>query len=162
MMKRSFLLTAAFTVLSTLAFATPSQAGTYTTQAIFVNGGPAANDFEATFTGTGGSLANLTVFNPVGTMSSITGGNSITIDFATPLPTNGVLDFTFTTTTAVIGIASSVWTYTGGGSAATGPPIFFHTQPTALVPEPTSMALLGIGMTSFLAFRRFFKRNSIA
>jgi len=30
------------------------------------------------------------------------------------------------------------------------------------VPEPTSMALLGIGMTSFLAFRRFFKRGSIA
>jgi hypothetical protein len=27
------------------------------------------------------------------------------------------------------------------------------------VPEPTSMALLGIGMTSFLAFRRFFKRS---
>jgi hypothetical protein len=30
------------------------------------------------------------------------------------------------------------------------------------VPEPTSMALLGIGMTSFLAFRRFFKRGSVA
>ena len=30
------------------------------------------------------------------------------------------------------------------------------------VPEPTSMALLGIGVTSFLAFRRFFKRGVIA
>lgn len=30
------------------------------------------------------------------------------------------------------------------------------------IPEPTSMALLGIGMTSFLAFRRFFKRNPLA
>lgn len=30
------------------------------------------------------------------------------------------------------------------------------------VPEPASMALLGIGMTSFLAFRRFFKRSSVA
>jgi hypothetical protein len=162
MMKRSFLLTAAFTLLSTLAFATPGQAGTYTTQAIFVNTGAPANDFEATFTGTGGSLADLKVFNPVGATSSIVGGNSVVIDFATPLPTASILDFTFTTTTSEIGIASSVWTYTGGGSSPTGAPIYFHTAPSALVPEPTSMALLGIGMTSFLAFRRFFKRNSIA
>jgi hypothetical protein len=32
----------------------------------------------------------------------------------------------------------------------------------ASVPEPTSFALLGIGMTGFLAFRRFFKRPAVA
>jgi hypothetical protein len=30
------------------------------------------------------------------------------------------------------------------------------------VPEPTSVALLGIGMTGFLAFRRIFKRHTVA
>jgi len=32
---------------------------------------------------------------------------------------------------------------------------------TTIVPEPTSMALLGIGMAGFFAFRRFFKRSSV-
>ncbi len=37
------------------------------------------------------------------------------------------------------------------------------TQVTAAsVPEPTSLALLGIGVSGFLAFRRFFKRSAVA
>jgi hypothetical protein len=33
---------------------------------------------------------------------------------------------------------------------------------SGVIPEPGSMALLGIGMTGFLAFRRLFKRHAIA
>jgi hypothetical protein len=35
-------------------------------------------------------------------------------------------------------------------------------EEASVVPEPTSIALLGIGMTGFLTFRRLFKRLSVA
>jgi hypothetical protein len=47
-----------------------------------------------------------------------------------------------------------------GGSA--GANVSVINQGFSAVPEPTSMALLGIGMTGFLAFRRLFKRTSLA
>ncbi len=46
-----------------------------------------------------------------------------------------------------------------GGGTVTGTGGFSE---AASVPEPTSMALLGIGMTAVFAFRRYFKRNTIA
>jgi len=49
---------------------------------------------------------------------------------------------------------------TGTGSATAG--ALTVTEIAATVPEPSSMALLGIGMTGFLAFRRFFKRPATA
>jgi len=53
-----------------------------------------------------------------------------------------------------------------GGSTGVGISIvnqgFSSTGGGPVIPEPTSMALLGIGMTGLLAFRRFFRRTSVA
>jgi len=48
---------------------------------------------------------------------------------------------------------------TGGSKGVT---LSVITQAYSSVPEPASIALLGIGMTGFLAFRRFFKKTSVA
>jgi hypothetical protein len=37
-----------------------------------------------------------------------------------------------------------------------------QTYSTAVIPEPTSFALLGIGLSGLFTFRRFFKRTSVA
>jgi len=52
----------------------------------------------------------------------------------------------------------------GGSSTTTSLSIIDQTfsQSGSSVPEPASLALLGIGMTGFLAFRRFFKKTSVA
>jgi len=50
----------------------------------------------------------------------------------------------------------------GGSNGVTVSVINQAFSSTSGVPEPTSIALLGIGMTGFLAFRRLFKRASVA
>jgi len=49
-----------------------------------------------------------------------------------------------------------------GGSLGAGVSIINQGFSSTGVPEPSSMALLGIGMTGFLAFRRLFKRHAVA
>jgi hypothetical protein len=49
-----------------------------------------------------------------------------------------------------------------GGSNGAGVSIIDQGFSSAAIPEPASWALLGIGMTGFLAFRRFFKKTSVA
>jgi hypothetical protein len=49
-----------------------------------------------------------------------------------------------------------------GGSGGAGVSIINQGFSSTGVPEPSSMALLGIGMTGFLAFRRLFKRHAVA
>jgi hypothetical protein len=49
-----------------------------------------------------------------------------------------------------------------GGTGGAGLSVFNEGFSSQGVPEPASWALLGIGMTGFLAFRRFFKKTSVA
>jgi hypothetical protein len=49
-----------------------------------------------------------------------------------------------------------------GGTGGAGISVFNEGFSSNVVPEPASLALLGIGMTGFLAFRRFFKKTSVA
>lgn len=55
-------------------------------------------------------------------------------------------------------VGSDIGAVINGGGTLTGGTGAFTQQ---AVPEPASLALLGIGMTGFLAFRRFFKKTSV-
>jgi hypothetical protein len=148
--------------LMALTFGTPSYAGSiYLTQAVFFNAGPPAQDFEATFGGTGGTISDITVFNPVtGATSSVTGGgNSITIDFTPSIGSFQVLDISFENTfSGNVTFTSGEWTYASNPPVSTGPPVLLETM--QVVPEPATITLFGIAAACIVAvsYRRVWKR----
>lgn len=91
------------------------------------------------------TLANPITFATVGTLSAFTGSPTDSTTFA--------------------GINSLYVTkdiYLSGGTKGVSLSAVTQGFSSTGVPEPTSLALLGIGMTGFLAFRRFFKKTSVA
>jgi hypothetical protein len=92
------------------------------------------------------TIVNAVTFAPVATLEAFTGKPTDLVTFA--------------------GVQSLLVTkdiFLSGGSVGETLSIIDQAySSTGTVPEPTSMALLGIGMTGFLAFRRFFKRPSVA
>jgi hypothetical protein len=188
MRKRLHLLIPALALLASLAFATPGQAGTVVTTTIdFGTLIPASTvpveTIDITFAGTGsisklspsfvggGLLYNSTLdsFTPATALLKLVAGttNEVSLTFASNVTyISGYFQFTsstpYSSAAADISIAkvtSQAGGVNGGGSGMLTTGVSFG---AASVPEPSSMALLGIAMTSFLAFRRYFKRSAIA
>jgi hypothetical protein len=93
------------------------------------------------------TLVNATTFAPIGTLdaSSPPGTSSDLIGFP--------------------GVQSILVTkdiFLNGGSAGETLSVVTQAFSSNTVPEPASIALLGIGISGFLAFRRFFKKTSVA
>jgi hypothetical protein len=157
MMKRSLLALAAG-ILASMALAAPSHAGTVTVTGSWSVPGATATEVDFFF-----SAPVTAIVSSTSVPATPAGVGSIP-----PPPPNEVI---FTYTPATVGSALTFTVDTTGvfltgevnGASIMGTPteVNFNFVP-ASVPEPTSVALLGIGMTGFLAFRRLFKRTAVA
>jgi hypothetical protein len=97
-------------------------------------------------------------FNSSGTVTSLVSNNNPTYDFSPFADGLGSINLTFTATTFTGGVHSFADLFSTKGATATGSGAF--SQLAVVIPEPASVALLGIGMSGLFALRRFFKRPS--
>jgi hypothetical protein len=164
MRKRSIVLSLASAALASMAFAAPGQAAPtlVTTQVAFsVSDGGTATDVEITYTPGVDPVSSPTLITSgglTGIVASEPAPNTAMIKFNPANATFGFLTFSFITAT-LPPIDFSAASLTGVSTGASGTLSVGVTA--AAIPEPTSVALLGIGigMIGFLPFRRFFKRS---
>jgi PEP-CTERM motif len=152
MMNRSVFLSLAAGLLASLAFAAPSQASTQAVTTSFAASVGTATDIEITFTG---AVSSVVLGPTTPGMTSSFSGDVVTLTFAPSASASADLVVTsagFGTSPITLSGQTSNFVLSSASVAFT----------TAAVPEPTSIALLGIGMTGFLAFRRLFKRTAVA
>jgi hypothetical protein len=159
MMKRSFFLSLTAGLLASMAFTTPTHAGTMlatTTVQIIAPAGTQSDEVQVTYSSAPSAPIVILPSTTVSVLTSTIAANTVTITY-TPILGNQELDFTFLATPPIAVSQDHLL-----GVVGPGPVGLIANVTVGPIPEPTSLALLGIGMTGFLALRRFFKRTSVA
>jgi hypothetical protein len=156
-------------LFASLTFTAPSEAGTTTvTTTSFLFAPVSVSDLVVTYDVGGLSVTNLTLLGtiPDGVILSF---NEITdtadVHYSSPVDATGgtVQQFSFEVASPISSASGNIKVldidYLQGDPGPIAPTSYSVTFSNASVPEPGSMALLGIGMTSFIAFRRWLKRR---
>jgi hypothetical protein len=118
-----------------------------------------------TVTAPAGELINDAFLSTTGGILGTTGGYSVSETLSVPGTTLSANLGSPTDTINFAGVNSitvSKDIFLNGGNGGTSLSVITQAFSSTGVPEPSSMALLGIGMTGFLAFRRLFKRHAVA
>ena len=164
MKKRSFYLASAAVLIASVAFSTPCQATTVTTTAFFSLAPPTATASEWKFEyvdSTATPLASMSGLSIIATggltilTDTIVLPGTVDITFSpanhtngTPVPLTAGLEFSFVTTNAPndVFLNASPLLPNNGATGNTN-----IAAMTAAVPEPASMALLGVGLSGLIA-----------